>query len=103
VHRIVTSVTGVAVSSAIYVNHDLIPLNIGFGCVITGTATYTVEHSFDDLRDPTITATWFPHPFVVAQTVSKDGNYAMPITAYRLNVSASTGKVVMTSLQGAVV
>jgi len=100
-HRIRTTVTGVGVSPAIPVDTNLAPFNVSFGCVISATASYTVEHTFDDLRDSTITPTWFPHPFVAAQTANKDGNYAMPITAYRLNVSASTGSVTITSLQGA--
>jgi hypothetical protein len=98
--RRVTIVTGTGVSGPVHVDTDMVPMNIGFGVVISATASYTVEHTFDDLRDAAITPTWFPHPFVAAQTTNKDGNYAMPITAYRLNVAASTGTVTMTSLQG---
>lgn len=102
-HRKYTTVTGVAVSNPVMVDSNLAPFNIGFGVtILSGTASYTVEHTFDDLRDTTITPTWFPHPFVAAQTANKDGNYAMPITAYRLNVTVSSGgSVRMVSLQGA--
>lgn len=104
-HRIVTTVTGIGISNWIPVDCDLVPVNIGLGCVISATATYTLEHCFDDLRAPADgfpapTITPFPHPFIVNQTANSNGNYAMPITAYRLNVSASTGTVTVTSLQG---
>ena len=82
------------------VDENMIPMNIGFGCVVNGTVNYTIEHTFDDLRDSTITPTWFPHPFIAAQTTSKDGNYTIPITAYRINIASGSGSVTMTSLQG---
>lgn len=66
------------------------PMNIGFGCVRSGGATYTVQHSFDG-------ATFYDHPFVVGQTVSMDGNYAFPIRQYRLKANVA-GHVVMTAL-----
>lgn len=103
-HRIRTVVTGVAVSAAIPVDCDVIPMNIGLGVVVSATASYTVEHTFDSMEMIAAdTATWFPHPFLASQTTSKDGNYAMPITAYRLNCAANTGTVTITSLQGSTV
>lgn len=71
---------------------------IGFGCVVSGTLTYKVQHTFDD---PNGTPTWFDHPYVTGQTGNKDGNYAFPIRAVRLNVTAYTsGSVTITVLQG---
>lgn len=98
-HRIVTRQASVGSSAWIPVDSNLAPMNIGFGCVVTGTVNYTVQHCFDDLSAG-VTANPFPHPFVAAQTASMDGNYAMPITAYRLTVNSGTGSVTMTSLQG---
>jgi hypothetical protein len=71
---------------------------IGFGCVVTGTVTYTVEHCFDNLLAGE-TPTWFPHTTVAAQTANKDGNYAFPIFALRINVTSGTGTVVGKFLQ----
>lgn len=73
---------------------------IGFGCVISAGAvlTYKVQHTFDD---PNGTPNWFDHPYVTGQTASKDGNYAFPIRAIRLNVTAYTsGSVTLTALMG---
>lgn len=75
---------------------------IGIGCVVTGgsTLTYSVEHTFDDIFDPTVTPTAFTHATIAAETTSQDGNYAFPVRAVRLNVTAYTaGSVTMTLLQ----
>lgn len=83
------------------------PLSIGFGCIIpTGTtATYTVQHTFDNIYAPSApigstynygaaTNAWFNHPVVAALTANSDGNYAFPVAAIRLIVTAA-GTVTM--------
>jgi hypothetical protein len=75
---------------------------IGFGCVISAGAslTYKVQHTFDD-PNTVASPTWFDHPYVTGQTANKDGNYAFPIRAMRLNVTAYTsGSVTLTALMG---
>jgi len=75
---------------------------VGFGCVVTGTLTYKVQHTFDDVQNPLVTPTWFDHPDVTSKTANADGNYAFPILAMRLNVTAYTsGSVTMSVLQSA--
>lgn len=95
------------------------PFAIGVGCVVssTGTVAYYVEHSFDPIFDLTYgsntaqiassLATWFQNSGITSTgstagaTGSKDGNYAFPVTAIRLNVSANTsqGSVTMSLIQ----
>lgn len=78
------------------------PFNVGFGVTIGGgTLTYSVEHTFDDVYDSTVTPVAFAHSTVAAQTTNKDGNYAFPVRAVRLNVTAWTsGTATFTILQG---
>jgi hypothetical protein len=84
------------------------PFAIGIGLIInTGTATVTVEHTFQNL-DPNLAngtsaanATWFQNSGLNATTVSTtanlNGNYAFPVQAIRLNVaSASPSTAVVT-------
>jgi hypothetical protein len=82
------------------------PFNVGFGAVVTGTANYTVQHSFDNPLAPGYTAasaTWFPHPTVQAASTNQDGNYAFPVAAIRLvNNSGSTGKTTLTLIQAGI-
>lgn len=92
------TVTGVGTSAPVPMDFRAQNFNIGFGCEITGTATYGVQHTFDDIYNPAITPVWFNHAFVNGVTTNMDGNYAFPIRAMRLNVSASTGSVTINIL-----
>lgn len=101
-----TSVTvGSATTSAwIPVDYRQENFGIGIGCVISGgsTLTYKVQHTFDDIFDPSVTPTAFDHSTITGKTTNSDGNYAFPVRAVRLNVTAYTnGDVTMTLLQGA--
>ena len=96
------TVTGIGVSAPIPMDINQNPFNAGVGCAISGTATYTVEHTFDDVWSPTFvpaSATWFPNSGLTAKTVNSDGNYAFAVRAVRLNVAASTGAVTMKVVQ----
>ena len=65
-------------SSPAVMNTNISPFNVGFGVVVTGTVTYTVEHTFDD---PKIGFTnWFPHPTIADKSTDQDGNYAFPVS-----------------------
>lgn len=94
---------GSATSSAPFLLDWNIPyFGVGFACVVSGggVLTYKVQHTFDDILNPAVTPTWFDHSTVTAQTANKDGNYAFPVTAVRLTVTAYTsGNVTLTLLQ----
>jgi hypothetical protein len=98
------TVTTTGPIAAIPLDFEATPYDIGIGVVIPAgsSATYTVEHTFDDVFannfNPT-TATWLPHATLSGRTTTADGNYAYPITAVRLNVAAVTGQVVFNVLQ----
>ena len=90
----VVSRTGVGASSALAMNDNISPFNVGFGVVVTGTATYTVQHTFDD---PAVGfTTWFPHPTIAAKTDNQDGNYAFPVSGIRVLVTAATNGSIVT-------
>lgn len=93
------SVSSVTTSSVVPLNYRQNPFSIGIGVVSTGTATYKVQHTFDNVLAGE-SPTWFDH-VDGAKTASDDFNYAFPIMAVRLNVTAYTdGTVTMTVLQG---
>ena len=76
------------------------PFNLSLACVVvSGTPTYKVEHTFDNVLDPTVTPTAFTHEFITASTTNDDGNYAFPITGVRLTISSGTAVVTMTVIQ----
>lgn len=96
----IISKTGTGTTAWIPVDYKQAPFSIGFGAVVSGTITYTIEHTFDDIFDSTITPTAFSHGTVAAKTTNQDGNYAFPIRALRINNTAGTGSTTLTILQG---
>jgi hypothetical protein len=96
----VVTVSSQTTSAPIPMDWTQDPFAVGIGVVVSGTLTYSVEHTFDDILNGA-TANWFPHSTIAAQTTSKDGNYAFPVTAIRLNVTAFTsGSATLNLLQG---
>lgn len=96
--------TGVGTTAWIPLNRMQTPFNVSLGAVISGTVTYTIQHTFDNVLDPTIaqgTITAFDNVNMTAQTTNSTGNYAFPVAAVRLNITAGTGSVALTILQGA--
>jgi len=99
---IVFSKTGSGTTPWIPVDYKQSPFSIGIGCVASGTVTYSIEHTFDNVLDPNFTAT--PTAFkntgiTSVVNVNANGNYAFPIRAIRLNNESGTGTVTVTILQ----
>ena len=73
------------------------PFNVSVAVVTTGTSTYTVQYTFDDIFAPTVfdpdTATWFNHPDLTSESGNNDGNFAFPVRATRLNVSSTDSDI----------
>lgn len=75
--------TGVGASAAIGID-DTNEIRISYGVAVSGSVTYTVQHSLDGL-------TYFDNPDNAAKTLSADGNYVFPVRDVRVNVTAGTG------------
>jgi len=68
------SSSAVGSSSALVMNTNCTPFNVGFGVVVSGTVNYTIQHTFDD---PAVGfTTWYSHPTIASKTDNQDGNYA---------------------------
>lgn len=94
------SKTGVGSSSALVMNTDISPFNVGFGVIVTGTVNYTVQHTFDD---PAVGfSTWFSHPTVASQAANADGNYAFPVTGIKVLVNSGAGTATLKLLQAGI-
>lgn len=92
--------TGTGSTAWIPLDYKQSPFNVGFGVVVSGTVTYTIEHTFDDVFDTSITPTAFQHSTIVGQSANANSNYAFPIRAVRITVSDGTGSATLTLLQG---
>lgn len=74
-------------------------------CTVSGTATYTVEHTFDNILSPlgpsVANAIWFPHSdtAMVSATTNQESNFISAPVAVRLKVFTGSGEVVMSLIQ----
>lgn len=94
------SKTGVGSSSALVMNTNVSPFNVGFGVVVTGTVNYTVQHTFDD---PAVGfSTWFSHPTVASLAANADGNYAFPVTGIKVLVNSGSGTATLNLIQAGI-
>lgn len=94
--------TGTGSTTARVPDTLLNPFNIGIGCVVTGTATYSIEHTFEDVTSPTFnpaSATWFKNSGISSKSANQDGNYAYPVNGIRLTIESGTGSVTAYLLQ----
>ena len=89
----VSSSAGGNSHSGIYVpNINVTPFNIGFGAIVTTTARFTIQHTFDNPLETSADAlTWFPHDTVVAASADIDSNFAFPVAGIRVEASADNG------------
>ena len=97
----VVSQTNTGSSASIPMNLDSTPFNVGFGVTITGTPTYTVQHTFDNPWTTT-SPVWFDHPTVAGETANADGNYAFPVAAIKVVVTSGTGTATLTVIQAGI-
>ena len=96
----IVSKTGTGSSSALVMNTNISPFNVGFGVSVTGTVNYTVQHTFDD---PAVGfTTWFSHPTVASQSTNQDGNYAFPVTGIKLLVNSGGGTATLELIQAGI-
>ncbi len=100
--------TGVGASAPFVVNYRQNSFKLSVATAVTGTATYTVQHTLDDpadyadATDYNTNANWLNIDLaeLVDSTTNQDGNYFFPIRAVRTNVTAGSGSVATTFLNG---
>ena len=99
--RQTTSVTNVGSSAILSVDPRQAPFSVGFAAVITsGTPTYSVEYTYDDVQQASPTPVWFAHTAASGATTSKDGAITSPCAAVRVTISSGSGTVRLVTLQG---
>lgn len=100
-----SSTFGLGSSLVFFPDLMLTPFNVSVAVVVnSGSITYNVEHTFDYTGSSTFissNATWFQNSGMTAQSTNANGNYAFPVTAIRVNVTAgsSTGTAAFTAIQ----
>jgi len=95
-----TTSTNGAVSGTLSPNWRSVDFKASVAVTIGTSATYTVQHTFDDVTDLSIAPTWFDHDELRNMTVAEDGNYLFAVRGVRVRVTAAVGTVKITMLQG---
>ena len=94
------SKTGAGSSSAVVVNTNVGPVNVGFAVVVSGTVNYTVQHTFDD---PGVAfTTWFDNSTVASETTTQEGSYSFPVTGIKVLVNSGSGTATMSAVQAGI-
>ena len=97
---ITVSVTGVGNSPTIPMDFRAQVFNVGIQVIVSGTITYNVQVTFDDIYNLAVVPNWttLAAPFTAA-TANAVGALTNPVRAMRLNTSAGTGTATMTLIQ----
>ena len=74
-------------------DYQTAPFSVGIGVAVTGTVTYNIEHSYDGTN-------WFAPAADSGKTAAYDKGFTTPVYGVRVNVTAGTGSVTATILQG---
>lgn len=80
------------------------PQDLGAAVTVSGTVTYTVEESYDDLAPAwdlaNNTYTFFADPTFNARAVNTNGVLSGPYTMIRLTINSGTGSATFRGVQG---
>jgi hypothetical protein len=96
---------GVKYGNTIPLDVFISPFNSSLSVTVTGTVSYTVQYTFDNVQatDWTpATGNWVDHPNLTTQTTTKDSNLAYPATAVRIALNSGTGSVRFTVIQAGI-
>lgn len=93
------SLTGAGNSSALVVNTNVTPINIGLGFVVSGTVNYTMQVSYDD---PSNFVTWFDDATVASKTANFASSIATPVSGVRFKINSGTGSVTLSAVQAGI-
>ena len=97
-------VNGQGFSPVIPLDYNRTGAVTSLAAVISGSPTYTLQHTFDDVQSATYdpaTGTWFDHddPAMVNAITNQNGNYIAPVTGCRIRLLSTSGGVIFTVTQ----
>jgi len=96
------SITGVSTSNVIPLNYRAPNPEASFIANVTGTATYKVKLTGDDVQAIGYTAgsgKWIDHSTMTGLTASATANLDKPATAIQLEITSGTGTVALDILE----
>lgn len=81
-----------SVSQSLRPDTKINPFNLNlYAQLVSGTATFGMDYTFDD---PSPLATWIADTVITAKSASTESTFTKPISAFRMNLTASSSGVV---------
>lgn len=97
----VSGTTWTSVSRAVPLNTLVEDFGVTFAVSISTALTsgrnYDVEHTLDNIQNPNVSARYFDHSTVSAETATQDASYTEPVRAIRLKINNTKASVVAVS------
>lgn len=97
---VTVSKTGVGQTAVVPVDYAAAYDATSAAAVVSGTVTFNIEHTYDNVLDSAVTPTWFALAADTGKTANHFREYLAPIRGIRANITAGTGSVTLTVLQG---
>lgn len=99
-----TLTAGTAGGAPIPMNVNNTSVGIGIACYATGTVSYTVYHTYDNIVENT-SPIWFQHGTtgLVNATSTQESNFVIPIGAIQVILNSGTGSVITRIIQQGVI
>src|SRR6185312_2201849 len=85
---------------AIAIDWRIAPVNVGYAIIVPGgvTTSLTLDHTYDNVNDPTITPVWISSSAI---TTTTEGTVTAPYQFVRLNIASISGGSVTLKLNQA--
>ncbi len=93
---------GAKVTVPVPIDRNLNPVNIGLSVVVTGTATYSVQYTLDDVFSSSYSAAsgaWIAQTGQSGATATAITVLTIPVSAVRATQTAGNGSIVFTVIQ----
>ena len=120
--QIVVSTTTIGTSNPVVLDTYIVPFQVSIGVAMSMDSEVTIEHTYSNVLDPTVTPVWYPTVSSAAdegyllqedgyQILQENGDALLtgdqnfshyidfPVSAIRLNTVQNGGTVTMTVLQ----
>lgn len=95
---VVITQTGAGQSAPVPLDRYLTPFSVTIGCVVTGTVSYKLQYTYDDVFNPPVAGiTWHDDTDIPAATTENaESSFNNTISAVRINQASGSGSVTAT-------
>lgn len=97
--NIVTAYASIGPSAWVPLDTYRNPFSVGMSAVVSGSPTYNVEYTFDDVQNSALTPTVYSGLTVTGATSNTSTSLTVPVTAVRANITTGSGSVTLTVIQ----